>query len=80
MPGADIDIPADLFQLQAIAITGYRLTEYNQIEKLSAKDLKAVRREYEAEASRHYANCHYKQFNLWQQLKDRREGRPGHTH
>jgi len=78
--GADIDIPADLFQLQAIAITGYRLTEYNQIEKLSATDLKAVRREYEAEASRHYKNCHYKQFNLWKQLKDRREGRPGHTH
>ena len=78
--GADIDIPADLFQLQAIAITGYRLTKSNQIEKLSAKELIAVRNKYEAEASRHYANCHYKQFNLWKQLKNRREGRSVNTY
>jgi len=67
--GSDIDMPAELFQKQAIALTGSLLNVgSSEPESVPTEELKKVRAEYETEAAAHYKVCKYKQFNLWKQL------------
>ena len=67
--GSDIDLPADLFQKQAIALTGSQVNPASsEPESVPADELQKLRDEYEKEAAAHYKVCKYKQFNLWKQL------------
>ena len=67
--GADLDLPADLFQQQAMALTGSRLNEITkEPEAIPQEELVELCNKYEQAAAAHYRHCKYKQFNTWKKM------------
>lgn len=65
----DMDIPGDLFKLQAMKITGCRLRSgSNQIEVIPAPEWHKLEDEYNDKARKHYQICRYPEYNLWRRF------------
>ncbi|MEO6000252.1 MAG: hypothetical protein ABIN89_25670 [Chitinophagaceae bacterium] len=66
--GGDLDIPADLFQLQARVITGVELNpETGELSVILPEVWYKLKDEYHRSASEHYKICHYPVYNFWRQ-------------
>lgn len=63
---ADLDLPVDLFKLQAQVITG---VEYNVVtgetECIPAKEWYSLKEKYNNQAKEHYKICKYSNYNFW---------------
>lgn len=65
--GADLDFPADAYQLQIMALTGTRLdTLQHTVRSLEITTWDSLRTRYERIARDHSKNCRYPGHNLWQ--------------
>ncbi len=64
--GTDMDIPGDLFKLQAKACTGYELNiETGKIEIIPYKEWDKLKEQYNQKAKEHYKTCRYRKHNFW---------------
>lgn len=62
----DLDLPADLFQLQTLATTGVMLDVTTGETRSIENDVwRSFKKQYEQEASSHFENCKFPQFNFW---------------
>jgi WD40 repeat protein/energy-coupling factor transporter ATP-binding protein EcfA2 len=65
----DQDIPADLFKLQAKALTGTELNlATSEVQCLPAKDWASIKQAYFEQGRKHYETCHYPAYSLWRRF------------
>jgi WD40 repeat protein len=65
----DLDIPADLFKLQAECLTGTELNkETNEMQLINATKWYQINDEYYIKGKKHYTECKYQKYNLWYKL------------
>ena len=68
---ADLDFPADLYQLQIMALTGTRLdTIKHMVRSLEVATWDSLRSRYNRAAHAHSDNCRYPGQNLWRHFSE----------
>jgi WD40 repeat protein len=62
----DLDMPVELFKLQAKSITGCQLSvETNELQMIQSDEWNQIKEEYYIKAKEHYKICKYPEHNLW---------------
>jgi WD40 repeat protein len=61
---ADLDLPANLFKLQAQVITGCEL-QNNELQVISITLWYKLKDDYNEKAKEHYKVCKYREYNFW---------------
>ncbi len=65
----DLDLPVNLFRLQAKAITGVEYDfETSETQPIKTERWNALKEQYNSQASEHYKVCRYPQYNLWRRF------------
>ncbi len=65
----DLDLPANLFKLQARTITGVEYDfETSETQPIKTERWNALKEQYNSQASEHYKVCRYPQYNLWRRF------------
>jgi WD40 repeat protein len=65
----DLDLPADLFKLQIMVVTGCELNiDTNQVVPLQAEHWHKLNEEYKNKAREHYKTCNYPEHNFWRRF------------
>ena len=68
----DLDLPPDLFGLQARAATGVELnTVTYELNFIPAVRWKKIKEEYTTKAREHYRICRYSRYNFWKKFYER---------
>lgn len=63
---SDLDIPAKLFQLQTLALTGVRYDiETGETQCIPLGEWYKLKNQYDNEAGTHYKSCKYQPYNWW---------------
>jgi WD40 repeat protein len=66
---ADLDMPPDLFKLQVMAITGVVYDfQTNETKTIPLVQWYKLKEQYDEQAEKHFKNCKYRRYNLWQGL------------
>jgi WD40 repeat protein len=64
--GIDLDLPKDVFKLQAQVSTGYALDETtNEVIPIPVDKWNKLKEEYDKKARDHFQNCRFPQHNFW---------------
>ena len=62
----DLDIPPDLFQLQAYVATGASYNaETGETECMPRDKWLELKKQYDSRAKAHYETCKYREYNWW---------------
>ena len=60
----DLDLPANVFKLQAQVITGCEL-QNNELQVISTTLWYKLKDDYNEKAREHYKTCQYREYNFW---------------